>query len=122
MLLLLFALAGETEQPDVKGSGGGMPAYYLYDSEQEAREKLSKQYPAKKKKAKKAPQVAEQAASSAALSSLSSQLDRPTNEAPARPSIDPKLQAFLAEQEIRAAQAIAEAQEEQELAMCLMLI
>lgn len=100
-------------------SGGGMPAYYLFDSKQEAKDKRAEKYPAKKKKAKKA---AQETAPILYSPSLASQFVIRATEVVTLPTVDLKLQAFIAEQEMLAAQAIADALEEEELAMCLMMI
>jgi hypothetical protein len=99
-------------QPVEPPKSGGIPAYYLFDSEQEAKDKL-KQYPKKKtKKLAKKPELATD------YPSLSSKLDKPV-VAPVR---DLVLQKFISEQEIRAAQAIDDELEEEEIGAILAMI
>lgn len=105
-------------------SGGGLPAYYLYDSEQEAKDKLAKQYPKAKKKAVKRV-LAQEIPPETTYQSLSSQLAKSTAET-IHPKVDAKASRFIADQlalaESKAAEQIAAANEEEEmaLAMCLM--
>ena len=96
--------------------GGGAPAYYVFDGEQEAKDKQAKQYPKQKQKANKSAQQEIE------LQPVASYLPRPTAKTVAAPVVDKALQAFLAQQEQLAAQAIADALEEEEIGMLLMMI
>ena len=101
--------------------GGGAPAYYVFDGEQEAKNTIGKQYPKAKKKSDKSILTRENVPDTS-YQPLSSQLNKSTTETIAAPVVDKALQAFLAQQELLAAQAIADALEEEEIGMLLMMI
>ena len=101
--------------------GGGAPAYYVFNGEQEAKNAIGKQYPKAKKKTDKSILIRENVPDTS-YQPLLSQLTKSTTETIAAPVVDKALQAFLAQQEQLAAQAIADALEEEEIGMLLMMI
>jgi hypothetical protein len=120
-LLALGLIDGASSaQVVAPAKGGGLPAYYFYDSEEEAKNRAGKQYPKAKKKAVKvvASPKAEPETNDLALSS---QFVKATNTKPSALVVDKGFQGFLAEQELIAKQFLVDLIEEEELAICLMM-